>query len=212
MPFLQSPWAPLHFPPRSRLKSPLGRRNFSPEEHLSATVKHRFRQNEVILPSLLDTPGIPLIWRSCTYFPFPLSCSIRQRPKHAGAVSTSSPAPLPLQEETDDLKLAFELASPSRIASCTRASPVITGASPTCDLWPLPRRRPAGTLGPRWAPPLPSHLDRWIVIRCLKTCHLTEGVLDNLVRPDPFKSDGSQTWSARIGISEPEHATCRIQI
>jgi hypothetical protein len=103
----------------------------------------------VIPPSLLDTPGIPLIWRSCTYFPFPLSCSIRQRPKHAGAVSTSSPAPLPLQEETDDLELAFELASPSRIASCTPASPVITGASPTCNLWPLPRRRPAGTLGPR---------------------------------------------------------------
>jgi hypothetical protein len=125
---------------------PPGRRHFSPEEHLSATVKRRFRQNEVIPPSLLDTPRIPLIWRSCTYFPFPLSCSIQQRLKHAGAVSTSSPASLPLQEETDDLELAFELASPSRIALCTPASPEITGASPTCDLWPhlrWPRRKPS---------------------------------------------------------------------
>jgi hypothetical protein len=41
-------------------------------------------------------------------------------------VSTTSPASLPLQEENDDLELAFELASPSRIAyNCCYKKPII---------------------------------------------------------------------------------------
>jgi hypothetical protein len=54
--------------------------NFSPEDHPSATVKCRFRRNEVILPSLLETPSLPLIWRTHPCFYFPLSCSVWRTP------------------------------------------------------------------------------------------------------------------------------------
>jgi hypothetical protein len=51
----------------------------------------------------------------------------------------------------------------------------------------------------------PSDLDRLVQIE-----HLTEDVLDDLVRPDLIKSYGSYSRSARTSTGEPQSATCRL--
>jgi hypothetical protein len=121
--------------------TPPGCRNFSPEEHLSATVKHRSRQDEVIPPSLLDTPRLPLIWRTCTYFLFPLSCSIRQRQKHAGPRNDSSRHTVSPEEAIDVAAHAFELSKLFCTLSTSPSSLRGSGTSPALTSEPQPHRR-----------------------------------------------------------------------
>jgi hypothetical protein len=190
---INSPPSPLHFLLLPSPNRAPGCQNSSPEPAVAVTVNRRFRWSRGHPPPNFGPSLFPLHSRTSPTLPIWFYRRESSSPSMAAAHLRTARLQPPLlrvagcdrcrwsrsRVRLDALHAVVLLLASGNHRSIARANHQCTSPANL-----------AGNLT-RWAPPLPSHLDHRIVIRCLKISHLTEGVLENLVCPDPFESDGS---------------------
>jgi hypothetical protein len=130
----------------------------------------------------------------------------RTNPKLTSARLTSGNHSPPLLEAIGPADHAPELPTPLCTPCTCSAASGRSRTPPESTIWPLPHRRQAGTLAPRWdLPPLsPAPLDPDPMAAI---DHLTQSVWNDPDHQIPFRSNGSGSRSGRTGISQWHHTT-----